>query len=87
MVLGSSLTDDLEAASRPFDKTRNGFVMGEGAACLVLEEMEHAKQRGAEIIAEIAGFGSNCGAYHMVAPNPSGEDATETMAEALKEDL
>jgi 3-oxoacyl-[acyl-carrier-protein] synthase II len=83
MVLGSSLTADVTKASRPFDVTRNGFVMGEGAACLILEELSHAKSRGANIIAEIIGFGSNCGAYHMVAPNPTGEDAKEAMELAL----
>lgn len=85
MVLGSSLTEDITKASRPFDATRNGFVMGEGAACLVLEELGHAKSRGANIIAEIVGFGSNCGAYHMVAPNPTGEDAKEAMEMALSD--
>ncbi|MCB9800420.1 MAG: beta-ketoacyl-ACP synthase II [Candidatus Omnitrophica bacterium] len=83
MVLGSPLGEDLKTASRPFDKTRNGFVMGEGAACLILEELEHARNRGAKIYAEVVGFGSTCGAYHMVAPNPSGEDAAETMRLAL----
>lgn len=85
MVLGSSLSEDIIKASRPFDVTRNGFVMGEGAACLVLEELNHAKSRGANIIAEIVGFGSNCGAYHMVAPNPTGEDAKEAMEMALND--
>lgn len=83
MVLGTSLDDNPQTASRPFDKTRNGFVMGEGAACLLLEELNHAQLRGAHIYAEIAGFGTNCGAYHMVAPDPSGEDAKEAMKQAL----
>lgn len=85
MVLGTPVDGNLETASRPFDKTRNGFVMGEGAACLVLEEMNHALTRGAPIYAEVAGFGSNCGAYHMVAPDPTGEDAKEAMQEALND--
>ncbi len=85
MVLGTPVDGNLETASRPFDKTRNGFVMGEGAACLVLEEMNHALTRGATIYAEVAGFGSNCGAYHMVAPDPTGEDAKEAMQEALND--
>ncbi len=85
MVLGTPVDGNPETASRPFDKTRNGFVMGEGAACLVLEEMNHALTRGAPIYAEVAGFGSNCGAYHMVAPDPTGEDAKEAMQEALND--
>lgn len=83
MVLGTPVNDNIDTASRPFDKTRNGFVMGEGAACLILEDLEHALERGAKIHAEVVGFGSNCGAYHMVAPNPSGEDAAEVMRDAL----
>ncbi|OGW81695.1 MAG: beta-ketoacyl-[acyl-carrier-protein] synthase II [Omnitrophica bacterium RIFCSPLOWO2_12_FULL_44_17] len=70
-------------ASRPFDLTREGFVLGEGAGILILENAEHAQARGAHIYAEIAGFGSNCGAYHMVTPNPSGEDAAAAMKLAL----
>lgn len=85
MVLGTPVDGNPETASRPFDKTRNGFVMGEGAACLILEEMNHALTRGATIYAEVAGFGSNCGAYHMVAPDPTGEDAKEAMKEGLNE--
>lgn len=85
MVLGTSVNGNPETASRPFDKTRNGFVMGEGAACLVLEELNHALARGAHLYAEVAGFGSNCGAYHMVAPDPSGDDAKEAMKEALND--
>ncbi len=85
MVLGTSLDGNPETASRPFDKTRNGFVMGEGAACLILEELDHAAERGAPIYAEVAGFGSNCGAYHMVAPDPTGEDAKNVMKLALNE--
>jgi 3-oxoacyl-[acyl-carrier-protein] synthase II len=83
MVLGTSTTGNDEDASRPFDKTRNGFVMAEGAACLVLEDLDHAMARGVHIHAEIVGFGSNCGAYHMVSPNPSGDDAREAMQLAL----
>lgn len=83
MVLGSSLTGEASEASRPFDQTRNGFVMAEGSACLILEELESALNRGANIHAEILGFASNCGAYHMVAPNPSGEDAQEVMKKAI----
>ncbi len=71
-------------ASRPFDATRDGFVVGEGAAILVLEELEHAESRGAIIYAEVIGFGSNCGAYHMVSPNPKGEDAALAMNAAME---
>ncbi len=83
MVLGSPINGNPETASRPFDKTRNGFVMGEGAACLILEEMNRAIARGAHIYAEVVGFGSNCGAYHMVSPDPSGDDAKAAMKVAL----
>ena len=72
-------------ASRPFDATRDGFVIGEGAAILLLEEFEHAESRGATIYAEVIGFGSNCGAYHMVSPNPKGEDAALAMESAMED--
>lgn len=85
MVLGSPINGNPETASRPFDKTRNGFVMGEGAACLILEEMNRAVARGAHIYAEVVGFGSNCGAYHMVSPDPSGDDAKAAMKAALED--
>ncbi len=85
MVLGSSVTGRTEDASRPFDATRNGFVMSEGAACLILESLDNALKRNVPIYAEILGFGSACGAYHMVSPNPSGEDAKEVMETALKD--
>jgi len=85
VVLGSSPDEDPTKASRPFDQTRNGFVLSEGAAILVLESLEHAMQRDAPIYAEICGFGSNCGAYHMVTPNPTGEDAAAAMLDAMKE--
>jgi 3-oxoacyl-[acyl-carrier-protein] synthase II len=85
MVLGSSPDGDPQKASRPFDLNRNGFIMGEGAATLILESLEHALQRKAPIHAEIVGFGSNCGAYNMVAPNPTGEDAAEAILEAMRE--
>lgn len=82
-VLGSPRDRDFCDASRPFDKSRNGFVMGEGAACLVLEDYETAKNRGASMYAFVGGAASNCGAYHMVAPNPSGGDAKDVMELAL----
>ena len=76
---------DLERASIPFDKERNGFVLGEGSAVLVLEEYEHAKARGAKIYAEVAGYGATCDGYHMTSPMPSGEAAGMGMKLAMEE--
>jgi 3-oxoacyl-[acyl-carrier-protein] synthase II len=81
----SERNDSPETASRPFDATRDGFVLGEGSGMVVLEELEHARARGATIIAEIAGFGQTADAYHITAPSEGGEGAVRAMKLALKE--
>jgi act minimal PKS ketosynthase (KS/KS alpha) len=77
--------DDPDHASRPFDATRNGFVLGEGSAMFVLEDLEHARRRGATIYAEIAGFASRCNAYHMTGLRPDGAEMAEAITVALAE--
>ena len=80
-----STSDDINRASIPFDKERQVFVMGEGAGILVLESLESALKRGANIIGEICGYGVNCDAYHITSPSPSAKFAREAMDYAIKD--
>lgn len=81
----STRNDDPARASRPFDEKRDGFVLGEGAAVLILESLEHATKRGAKILAEVSGYGATADAYHMTSPGPEGEGGARAMGLALQE--
>lgn len=81
----STSNDNPQQASRPFDRDRNGFVMAEGCGLVVLESLEHAQKRNAQIIAEIVGFGLTCDAYHITAPDPDGRGAAQAMINAMKD--
>ncbi|MFA6773220.1 MAG: beta-ketoacyl-ACP synthase II [Sphaerochaeta sp.] len=83
-ALATKYNDTPQIASRPFDKERDGFVMGEGAGMLVLESLSHAKARGAVILGEIAGYSMTCDAFHLTAPNPDGEGAARAMKAAVE---
>lgn len=84
-ALSTKYNDNPEVASRPFDKNRDGFVMGEGAGLLILESLDHAKARGATIYAELAGYGMTCDANHLTAPHPEGRGAIQAMRNSLKD--
>lgn len=84
-MLALSTSENPDEASLPFDKRRGGFVIGEGAVALVLEEYEHAKERGAKIYGEVCGYGSTCDAYHITAPHPEARGGARAMTDAMGE--
>jgi len=81
----STRNDESQKASRPFDKNRDGFVLSEGAGVLILEELTHAQKRGAKIYAEVVGYGANCDAHHITAPDPEGQAAARCFTDAVRE--
>lgn len=84
-ALSTKYNETPEKACRPFDSERDGFIMAEGAGILILEELEHAKARGAEILAEIAGYGSTSDAFHLTAPTPDGTGAARAIMQAMND--
>ena len=82
-ALSTGFNDEPEHASRPWDRRRDGFVMGEGAGVVIVEELEHARKRGAKILAEVKGYGMSGDAYHVTAPSPDGDGARRAMVAAL----
>ncbi len=84
-MLALSVSENPDEASLPFDRRRNGFVIGEGSVALILEEYEHAVNRGAKIYGEVCGYGSSCDAYHITAPHPEARGGAQAMMEAMKE--